>query len=395
MNIAFITPEYVTEKRFDGGLSNYIHKISLALHERGHNIFVIVSADKDEQFIRDGITIIRVNIQSRTLGLSQKVFRGKLYTPLSWIVQSWKLNKALAKLHESINFDIVQFASYTAVGIFAPKRIKSISRISSYQPLWDQANEIEISFSSKIKNYLELYALQQTNKIYGPSEIIAHVVSEQLGKPIEVLESPLPPNQIEVNQIIYTDSLKDKKYLLFFGSMGIFKGVKEIGEILTVLLSMYPDIHFVFIGKDMGYKGRPMLDYVWEQAGENRGRCIYLGSIKQIYLQPIVQNAFAVVLPSRIDNLPNTCTESMALGKIVIGTRGASFEQLIEDTKNGYLCDIADSNSLLSAIEEVFLLNNEQRLIIEDNAKKTVARLKIDIIVEKTEQLFKSIRINS
>ncbi len=45
-------------------------------------------------------------------------------------------------------------------------------------------------------------------------------------------------------------------------------------------------------------------------------------------------------LPSRIDNLTNTCIESMALGKVVIGTQGAIFEQLIEDGVNCFLCRI-------------------------------------------------------
>ncbi len=390
MNIAFITPEYVTEKGFDGGLSNYIHKISLALNERGHNIFIIVSSDKDEQFMQQGITIIRTKTHLKFLDIFNKLFRVRLPGPLLCIIQSWKLNKALNKLNKSINLDIAQFASYTAVGIFAAKHIKSIARISSYQPLWDKAYGIETSISSKINTYLELYALRRISKVYGPSEIIAHAISEQLGKPVEILESPLP-GKIKVNPIMYTDALKDKQYLLFFGSIGILKGVKEIGEILPILLKKHKNIHFVFIGKDMGYKGIPMIDYVWKQAGENRGRCIYLGSIKQIYLQPIIQNACAVVLPSRIDNLPNTCTESMALGKIVIGTRGASFDQLIKDAKNGYLCDIADSNSLLSTIEKVLRLSSEQKQLIEDNAKKVVTRLEMNIIAEKTEQLFRSI----
>jgi len=383
MNIAFITPEYITEKGFDGGLSNYIHKISLALSERGHNIFVIVSSDKNEQLVSDGITIIRVNISTNFVKIT-------IPGPFSLIIQSWKLNKTLNKLNKNINFDIIQFTSYTAVGLFASKHIKTISRISSYQPLWDKAYGREASFSSKINSMLELYALQRTNKIYGPSQVIADVITKKINKPVEVIESPLP-SKIKGNSIIYNDSIKNKKYLLFFGSIGVLKGVKEIGEIIFELLKNNTDLYFVFIGKDMGYNGKPMLNYIWDMAEENRGRCLYLGSLRQTYLQVIIKNAFAVVLPSRIDNLPNTCTESMALGKIVIGTRGASFDQLIEDTQNGYLCEIADSNSLLSAIEKVLLLSPEQKQLIEANAKKTVTRLEMSAIAEKTEQLFKNV----
>ena len=42
-------------------------------------------------------------------------------------------------------------------------------------------------------------------------------------------------------------------------------------------------------------------------------------------------------LPSKVDNLPNTCLEAMALKRVVIGSRtAASFDQLISDGVNGF-----------------------------------------------------------
>jgi glycosyltransferase involved in cell wall biosynthesis len=388
MNIAFITPEYITEKGFDGGLSNYLHKISMGLHERGHTVYIIVSSDKNEQLKFDGVHVVKVNIQSKLLSVYKRLSRGKFYAPLLWLVQSWKLNTALKRLNKTNKIDIAQFASYTAVGIFASKHIKSISRISSYQPLWDNAYGIKSSLSSKVNTYLELLALKET--VFGPSNIIADAVSKRLKKPVTVLESPLP-KIISANQVVYNDSLRGKKYLLFFGSIGILKGVKEIADIIPLLLEKYPDLYFVFVGKDMGFDGHTMLEYVWKKAGDNRGRCIYLGAMKQKYLQVIVQNSYTVVLPSRVDNLPNTLTESMALGKIVIGTRGASFEQLICDGQNGFLCEVANKETLYASIEKSLALTERQKLIMESNAKGSVLRLNTGIISEKLEKLFEKV----
>src|ERR1051326_7456438 len=47
----------------------------------------------------------------------------------------------------------------------------------------------------------------------------------------------------------------------------------------------------------------------------------------------------SVVLPSLIDNLPNSCLEAMGLGRVVIGTKGTSFEELITDEANGFLIE--------------------------------------------------------
>ena len=42
MRIAFVTTEYITESdSFDGGLSNYLHKVSLNLVAAGHEPVII------------------------------------------------------------------------------------------------------------------------------------------------------------------------------------------------------------------------------------------------------------------------------------------------------------------------------------------------------------------
>jgi glycosyltransferase involved in cell wall biosynthesis len=58
-----------------------------------------------------------------------------------------------------------------------------------------------------------------------------------------------------------------------------------------------------------------------------------------------------IVLPSRSDSFPNACLEAMVRGKLVEGTRGASFEQWIDDRESGLLCEIDDRQSLQSTIE--------------------------------------------
>jgi glycosyltransferase involved in cell wall biosynthesis len=100
-------------------------------------------------------------------------------------------------------------------------------------------------------------------------------------------------------------------------------------------------------------------------------------------LYPIIQNADFVVLPSLMDNFPNACIEAMYFGKVVIGTDGASFEQLIDNGVNGFLCKINDPQDLLCKMNGAASLNaNEKRKMCE-KAHERITLLRPEIVVKK------------
>jgi glycosyltransferase involved in cell wall biosynthesis len=67
-----------------------------------------------------------------------------------------------------------------------------------------------------------------------------------------------------------------------------------------------------------------------------------------------VQAADASVLPSRVDNLPNSALESLALGTPVIGANGASLDEIIEPGLNGELVEYGDTEQLAAAMQRVW-----------------------------------------
>ena len=46
LRIAFATPEFVTEDHFDGGLANYLNRVSKKLTDLGHDIHVVTLSTK-------------------------------------------------------------------------------------------------------------------------------------------------------------------------------------------------------------------------------------------------------------------------------------------------------------------------------------------------------------
>lgn len=391
MRIAFITPEYVTEANFDGGLANYLRRVSTALKDFGHEPVVFVAADRDEQFDHEGIMVVRVNVRGKipvALGIFRK---GGVFRSLSWLWQSWMLNKALQSFHRRQPVIVAQFASYMATAFFRPRSIPAVVRISSLQSLLDKAYDNRLTVYTRLAQYLEAAAIKKADRLIGPGKKVAEHVTRLTGKKVGLVESPYIPFRGKLDEHPYKAFLAGKRYLLFFGSIGVLKGVKTLGDIMYGLLEKHPDLFFVFAGKDMGYGGGAMMDYVRAQAGSLSCRVICLGVLPQGQLLPIVEHACAVVLPSRIDNFPNTCLEAMACGQIVVGTRGTSFEQLIEDGISGFLCNVDDGRSLMQAIEAALSMSEDEKRLMAGRARQRIDMLQPAVTVAGLVDIYREV----
>lgn len=79
---------------------------------------------------------------------------------------------------------------------------------------------------------------------------------------------------------------------------------------------------------------------------------IFLGNLADPNDVAMAFNAADVfVVPSRADNLPNTCLESLCCGTPVVGFRIGGIPDMIEHLENGYLVDPFDIRELSAGIE--------------------------------------------
>lgn len=372
MRIAFVTPEYVSEQKFHGGLANYLQRTCQGLVQSNHEPAVFVVSDKTEQMRHTGITVYRVNCYQKWINALNRLFcGGKTNSPLRWVWQSYTLKRQIQKIHAQSPFDIIQYTNYTAVSFFKIKTIPSVTRISSYQPLLrDAYGFTKPTFTQQCLEKLEHIALKHSDYLFGPSKKISALIAEHTGKQVTVIPSPIAvPALSSSDDSLYRNQLSGKKYFLFFGTIGILKGVDIIAECINRFLSKYNDVYFVFIGKDVGFKrGITMMDHIRACAVEHSERILHFSPLPHSVLFPIIRNARAVVLPSRIDNFPNTCLEAMALGNIVVGSHGTSFEEIITDGHDGFLCNPADAQSLLNCLCKTADLSEQDKKRIEQNA---------------------------
>lgn len=395
LTVALTTTEYITEPNFDGGLANYVHRLALSLKKLGHYPIVVVSSDKNEVFINQDIEVHRIHFKlSFPLKVLNVLSLRKLNFSLGFIFLSLTFNQKLKEISKSKHLSIIQYPSCASLGLFRVKSIPSVTRISSYLPLWNQAYNLNQNIDLKMVEKLEEIAFLQTDALFCPSQINAKIVEQVTGRAVTVIETPFILDTSELDYSLFDQHLKDKKYLLFFGTIGIMKGCGLIAEIIHDLLERHPDLYFVLVGKDtdyLGYQGISLVDQIKKNARSYQDKIIHFNRLNHSCLYPIIANTYAVVLPSRIDNFPNTCLEAMAHKKIVIGTHGTSFEQLITDGVSGFLCQKDNPQDLLFVLEKVLQLSEPERITIGDKAYERIQELNPEKVVNQLVDFYKMI----
>ena len=350
----------------------------------GHDIEIVVVSDADETLTFNGIQVHRVNV-SNALAFRFFYFlfkfkffgRSTLKLLFTRVYTAWKINAVIKKINKKRKIDIVQYPSLASLALFRPRKIRAIVRISSSTKLWKKAQDVKYRFffHDKLDYFLELKAMSRADIIFSLFFFLAKEFERALNRKIEVVKTPYEQKEpIEKNDSFYQCSLKNKRYFLFAGQISCYKGVKTIADILHEVFLVDDNLYFVFAGKNHCFENRTMMSYVFSMSGNYSGKVVYAGELPHEELLPVIKNAIAVVLPSRVDNIPNICLEAMSLEKIVVGTRGASFEEIIDDGKSGFLIDVDSSKQLLEKLKFILDMGVESQNEISQNARLEIER---------------------
>ncbi len=410
MRIALVTSEYVTEKTFDGGLANYMHRLALALKSMGHDPVVFVPyGGNDETFTHRGIEVHRTQTWHfftwekpwyrsdwkrpySLLCMFDDRTKWKYHMFLNLLWRSHRLRRRIKGEHRRKPFDVIHCAHLGGVGFFRMRSVPYVTRLSSHTGLCQKFGGYgEKDSLIRQQEWVQQQTLKRSDRIFGPSATIAKMISDEVHRPISVIESPFLVDTEEMDESLYLERLVGKKYLLFFGTIGLIKGVGTIARMIHPLLERHKDLHFVFVGKVQDVpEGGTMMDHVKRSAKEHANRVHHFFALSHEQLYPIIQHAHAVVLPSRIDNFPNACIEAMYFGRIVVGTLGNGFEQMIDHKKSGYLVPVDDEKALLCAVEEILALSNAQRQAIGEKAHARIGELRPEKVVTQLLEFYRS-----
>ena len=356
MRIALVTPEYVSEPYFSGGLANYVHRLAMELIHRGHDVHVVVSSDLDPtEITHDEISVHRVSPSKKALAWANRLTRHRFGDPIKCLARSVSFYRKLKEIHRSTPIDIVQFPDLGAAGLVSQLLlpVPSCVRASCYRPLWGKAMARPRTFPLRLREGLELLQLRLSKNVFAPSVLVKAILETDGGiRDVRVIRTPIYLETQQWDDSLVQEHLSNKDYVLYVGRFELHKGFHILCQALPGFLEANPEAYVVFAGLDRETAlSASMQDYAVLTVGRQSDRLLFVGEIPHSQLYPVVARARLVVLPSLVDNFPNACLEAMALGKPVIGTTEASFDEILTDGVDGFLVPSNDARALSAKID--------------------------------------------
>lgn len=164
------------------------------------------------------------------------------------------------------------------------------------------------------------------------------------------------------------DYMNKYQVLLVVGSINERKNFPFILEVFNLLLKSNANFRLMFIGTgEAKYIEKELNNF----KSEIKEKIYFAGQIPNTELQFVYPNAYAFLMPSKLEIFGMVMLEAMSFGGVVISSYNGGSSLLIEDGVNGYIRQIKDSKDWSNLI-----LSNEfkfKRKEISYNAVKTVS----------------------
>lgn len=395
MHIGFLTPEYVTPATPSGGLANYLKKTGQALVQRGNDVSIIVLSRKNKSWEDNGVIVYEIKKLQIPSILSQVPLFGIFVQTVNQILGSYQVSRTTWRIHKKQPFDILQASSYMAPGykLLKNKHIPVVCRVSSYTPLLAAAYGVKRNFADYLANWLEIRQVRDADGAFAPSQFLATIYNRVEGCFVKTIRT-LVDFEIHDNFdfSFYNENLVGMRYLLYFGQLSRIKGVDLLAEALPPILGKYESLHVVLIGRDDGFtNSEKIFDGIKSNCRKYQNRVHYYPPLPKNLLFPVVSNAVAVLMPSRVDNYPNVCLEALSLGIPVIGTYDSSLDEMIVEGETGFLAENGSSESLTKAILRLLDKNPEEIMKIKENIFNQINSIKRADRISELLEYYKTI----
>lgn len=205
------------------------------------------------------------------------------------------------------------------------------------RPAYDRQSDPEYLFT------------RSADEIAAPSRAIGEIVQEDWNLPRERVNCfpyPFLPNP----GLLALPLAGEAKTIGFLGRLEARKGIIELAEAIPRILGQAPHLRFRFIGPSWPFKKGDMQSWMESRLARWRSALEFAGAVKPADLPEQLTKCDIMVLPSRWENFPFACIESMAGGRAVIGSMAGGMAEMIEPGKTGLLVAPRSPEAIVEAV---------------------------------------------
>ena len=327
MKICLVHEEYPEETNF-GGIATYQKNLAEELVKNNNVVIVICRGiDKNQHYFENGVEIYRV------LG---KKFHNQI---LEYIYYRKKVSKILNNLQKQNQIDIIETPDWGAETIFFYKKrnVPLVVRLHTPLKVWLKYNNNNFGRITSTMLQWEDNILKSCDYISCCSNALKKIIVKDFNINENLIN--VNPNPANIKKFFYDKKIKKENILLFVGSLEERKGVCILAKALNNVLSLFPELKVMFIGKDTN---RNKYNISTEKLIKNilkkkyHKNILFLGQKSNSELNYYFNLSTIGVFPSLFDNFPYVVLEAMSTGLNVIGSSNSGMTEMIDNADNIY-----------------------------------------------------------
>jgi glycogen synthase len=368
MRLLLVSQEMPPETAW-GGIGTYVDVISEALSAAGVEVHVLsaVEGQAESTARRDGVTVHRFGLP--------RVQRPARYAPEAWrrIVTAL----GVARLTRRLPFvpSVVECPEWMAEGLglalqgSLPLVVRLHSCARQLFPFTRQGTQCR-GLDGRLAARLEEISARRANVVVSTRSNLDDVSGWMRLDPRALHAIPYP---VRMPPAAPMPNSGAPPRITFVGRLEPRKGPEVLLRAAPEVLAGIPEARFVFVGRDAVASGAAP-SAAWLRAEAERlgiGHAIELtGQLDREGVAEELRRATVCAFPSRWESFGNVVAEASAVGRPVVVSPIAPFQELVADGVTGRIASLEDSRAWATALLDVLADHDRARVMGEAGARR-------------------------
>ena len=326
-----------------GGMEFYVEYLSTRLAEKGHEVKVFTSSDKNYSYneVVNGVNVCRVKISSKFYNV-----------PIANSLFSILLNEEKP--------DVIDAHQYPVYFSDVASLVSFLRKIPMFLHVHVVPDPKSVFSGFVLKSYYRLFerfTLQASQCIIAPSHVYQLMLARMGVNPERIRVVPYGVDLRRFNPAQNGSDfrkrfgLEGSKVILTVGRLNYQKGFHYLLKAMPKILRAVPNAKLVIVGEG------ELLSYlkgISKSLGLSNS-VVFTGVLAQSSISEAYASADVFVLPSLFESLGISLLEAQAMEKPVVGTRVGGLPEALAEGKSGILVEAKKPNELAKATIRLLL----------------------------------------